>query len=96
MIYVDEEIVRLPKWKAQERVGRKWGQHWSHLLADSTEELHAFAATLGLRPEWSIWLMRTKIEYYDLVPSKRRWAVKLGAKEIALEGFLKEKGIESL
>lgn len=37
------------------RVPAKAGQHesrWSHLWADSQEELHAFATRLGLRRSW--------------------------------------------
>ena len=33
------------------RIGRA-GPYWSHLLADTPEELHEFAARIGLRREW--------------------------------------------
>ncbi|WBB94222.1 DUF4031 domain-containing protein [Verrucosispora sp. WMMC514] len=33
------------------RVGRVAGR-WSHLTADTVEELHAFATSIGLRREW--------------------------------------------
>ena len=32
--------------------GRPVTGQWSHLLADDPDELAAFAAHLGLRPEW--------------------------------------------
>ncbi|WP_122711357.1 DUF4031 domain-containing protein, partial [Pseudomonas viridiflava] len=39
-VYVDEEGIR---WR---------GREWCHLVADSLDELHAFAARLGLRRSW--------------------------------------------
>jgi hypothetical protein len=43
-VYVDD--ARIPA-----RVGR-WDSSWSHLFADTQDELHAFAARLGLRRSW--------------------------------------------
>ena len=51
---------------------------WSHLLADSPAELAAFAARLGLRPEW-IQFPSTAREHYDIVEAVRRRAVAAGA-----------------
>lgn len=33
------------------RIGRA-GPHWSHLMADTPEELHEFAQAIGLRRDW--------------------------------------------
>ncbi|WP_036376663.1 DUF4031 domain-containing protein [Mycolicibacterium austroafricanum] len=51
---------------------------WSHLLADTDEELHAFAAQLGLR---RVWFQKpgTPIAHYDVTESKRQLALRLGA-----------------
>lgn len=75
-VYVDN--LRMPA-----RVGRIQA-NWSHLTADSTEELLAFAAKLGLRPSWiqnpgHIWK-----EHFDVTDTKRALAVKLGAREITM------------
>lgn len=43
------------------------------------EELHAFAARLGLRRRW---FQNKRLPHYDLAPSKRRLAVSLGAIEL--------------
>lgn len=51
----------------------------SHLIADTEEELHAFAAKLGLKREW--W----QGDHYDIAKGVRAEAVKLGAIEITLE-----------
>jgi hypothetical protein len=65
---------------------RDWGWRLGpscHLISDcppgDNEELHAFAARLGLRRSW----FQTGIEpHYDLTASKRALAVRLGAIEL--------------
>lgn len=55
---------------------------WSHLTADTKDELHAFAAKLGLRRSYfqdkpnGLW-------HYDVTEGKRRQAIRLGAVEIS-------------
>jgi hypothetical protein len=52
-----------------------------HLMGDSEEELHTFAASLGLL---RCWYQRDHvIPHYDLTPRMRALAVRLGAQEIA-------------
>jgi hypothetical protein len=59
------------------------GQEWSHLLADTTEELHAFAARLGLeRARFQHKPARPWQDHYDVPETKRRQAIRLGAKPI--------------
>ncbi len=64
------------------------GNRWCHMTADTEEELHAFAARLGLKRAWyqvggrKAW--HWYLSHYDLVPSKRALAVKLGAQEVDL------------
>jgi hypothetical protein len=58
--------------------GRTVTGRWSHLLADDSDELAAFAAHLGLRPEW-LQSPRTPREHYDVVEAVRRGAVAAGA-----------------
>lgn len=86
-VYVDD--ARIPA-----RVGRH-ATTWSHLFADTQDELHAFAERLGLRRSW--FQDPVKIGkpikarpgsraaenwHYDVTESKRRHAVSLGAKEV--------------
>lgn len=55
-----------------------------HLVADSIEELHAFAARLGMRHEW-FQDIRTREEprpHYLLTESRRERAVRLGAVQV--------------
>lgn len=53
----------------------------AHMVADSTEELDAMAANLGLKAAWRQ-KTGTPMEHYDLVESKRQLAVMLGAIEV--------------
>lgn len=58
------------------------GKQSCHMMADTSEELHAFAARLGLKREWCQ-KEGTMIEHYDLTPTKRAAAVRLGAVEMS-------------
>ena len=53
----------------------RWrGRRWAHLVSDeSYEELHAFAARLGLRREWF------QGDHYDVPVEVRDQALTLGA-----------------
>ncbi|BDZ52707.1 hypothetical protein GCM10025867_49480 (plasmid) [Frondihabitans sucicola] len=55
---------------------------WSHLIADSPEELLKFARKLGLNPMW-IQHPGTWMEHFDLTLNKRARALQLGALPIA-------------
>lgn len=63
-IYVDDARIR---WR---------GMEWSHLVADSAEELHRAAEELGLRREWAQDKGRTL--HYDLPEYLRVRAIELG------------------
>lgn len=52
-----------------------------HMLADNTDELHAFAERIGVARRWAQ-RSGTTDEHYDICLSKRAVAVKLGAIEI--------------
>ncbi len=61
-----------------------WSDRWPfkqacHMMADSDEELHVFAARLGLRRAWHQPCPPHSVSHYDLTASKRRRAVQLGA-----------------
>ena len=71
-VYVDEPVFA---WR---------GRRWCHLLADSAEELHAFAADLGLRRAWfQTTPDRPWKDHYDLPEDVRPRAVALGALELS-------------
>jgi hypothetical protein len=62
---------------------RRFGNRWCHLTADSEAELHALAARIGVpRSAYQGDYPRAALRHYDLIPSKRRLAVKAGAIEV--------------
>ena len=63
-VYVDAEAI---EWR---------GKRWCHLVADSTDELHAFADRLGLRRSW---FQCENYPHYDVTMSVRMKALMLGA-----------------
>ncbi|MGF6491050.1 DUF4031 domain-containing protein [Pseudomonas fluorescens] len=64
-VYVDAEGIT---WR---------GRLWSHLVADSLEELHAFASTLGLQRRW--FQSKSLYPHYDVTASVRDRALAMGA-----------------
>lgn len=62
-------------------VAKRWGSRWCHMIADTEDELHAFAARIGMRRSWAQY-PGTPRSHYDLVPSRRERAVREGAIEI--------------
>lgn len=78
-VYVDPLIEwgRRPGWPYNESC---------HLMADTDEELHAFAERLGLKRSWAQQMdhPRQHHHHYDLTKNKRAQAVKLGAVEVSI------------
>ena len=64
-VFVDNERVT---WR---------GKLWCHLVADSLDELHAFAGALGLRRSW--FQERASYPHYDVTTDVRDRALRLGA-----------------
>lgn len=52
-----------------------------HMIADTSEELHAMATAIGVAHRW-LQHGGTPREHFDIVLAKRRIAVKAGAMEI--------------
>ena len=82
-VYVDDASI-----PASVRNGsRTHTSTWCHLTADTQEELHAFAAQLGLKrsyfqPGTPIGGKPSPFWHYDLTAGKRAQAVRLGAVEV--------------
>lgn len=84
-VYVDN--FRVPA-----RVGRVNGR-WSHLSADTVDELHTFADRLGLQRSWFQERCKTRCTregvpcphwHYDVVEWRRQRAIQLGAVPIGI------------
>lgn len=81
MIYVDET--------------RDYGPaaQFCHMWADTEDELHSFAAVLGLKRSW---MHHSKgvsgdFKHYDLRPSKRKLALEMGAEFKPLKDYIRER-----
>lgn len=72
-VYVDAAIW----WWADRR--------WCHLLADETDELHRFAAGIGVHRSSYQGPPRTSAPHYDITAFERSKAVRLGAVECSRE-----------
>jgi hypothetical protein len=60
---------------------------WCHMVSDeSVEELHQFAASIGLKRKAFQSVSRP---HYDLRPSKRRLAVSMGAEEVGMRDLVR-------
>jgi hypothetical protein len=71
--------VYLDDWRQPARLGPV-DDRWSHLVADSDEELHAFAAQMGMKREWFQHRVgRPHQAHYDLPERARHRALALGA-----------------
>jgi hypothetical protein len=60
---------------------------WCHMVSDeSVEELHQFAAKIGLKRKAFQSISRP---HYDLRPSTRRLAVSMGAQEVGMRDLVR-------
>lgn len=75
-VYVDPvtKSLRSKKWPYRELC---------HLFADTEEELHVFASGIGLKKAWFQPGDAMHVPHYDLVPNKRRMAIRRGAVELS-------------
>jgi hypothetical protein len=74
-VYIDD-------WRQPARLGPV-DDRWSHLVADSDAELHAFAARLGMKRAWfQHKASRPHQGHYDLPERAREDALALGAVEV--------------
>ncbi len=80
MIYIDALQDCTPK------KGWRWNQ-FCHMFADSVEELHEFAAKIGMKKAW---FQNRKLPHYDLTAKRRKLALSLGAQEVD-RAWLKER-----
>jgi hypothetical protein len=68
-------------------IRRHQSGEWCHMVSDeSVEELHEFAATIGLKRKAFQGASRP---HYDLRPSKRRLALSMGAEEVGIRDLVR-------
>ena len=71
-VYVDPLFETGKYW-----AGPRSGTQACHLRADTLEELHEFAAKIGMRPEW--FQDKPGQPHYDLTETRRALAISRGA-----------------
>tara|TARA_B100002019_G_C21179931_1_gene553147 strand:+ start:746 stop:1075 length:330 start_codon:yes stop_codon:yes gene_type:complete len=59
----------------------------SHMIADTEEELHSFAQSLGLKREW--YQDQSKHKHYDISQSIKKKAIENGAIEVSQKTLAK-------
>lgn len=75
-IFVDE----LQKWPLDfvAEGARRHGRNWCHMWTNAdVEVLHEFARAIGLKRAW--FQEHHILDHYDLVPNKRKLALRMGA-----------------
>jgi hypothetical protein len=92
MIYVDE--IQSARSGQEKPKACRYVRRWCRLLSDcgEIEELHAFAAVLGLRSSW--FQPHPILPFYVLTPARRAAALLKGAQEMPLE--MLEAGVEQV
>ena len=75
-VYVD--VALIPAEMRNGPIGHN--SRWSHLMAGTLEELHAFGRQLGMRPEW--FQDHPRHPHYHLTEGKRHRALQPGARPV--------------
>jgi hypothetical protein len=84
VIFVDEPRIYDPK----DSHTRRWGKQWSHMWTDGNiEDLHQMAKRLGLKREY--FQDKPGFPHYDIIPIKRKLALKLGAQFTPLKEWFR-------
>lgn len=62
------------------------GRWWCHLVADTVEELHAFAARIGMQRSW---FQDHRHPHYDLTEGRRHTALRAEAVPITTRDWIR-------
>lgn len=85
MIYVDDAMIAA----TVARVSSKWSHLFSYPVNDiNVEELHEFAAQVGMKRSWFQGPPKHRLPHYDLTVGKRQVALRLGAIPVSYWGDL--------
>lgn len=74
-VYVDE--IRVYPKSIMDAATKRNGVRWCHMLADTIEELHLMADTIGIQRRY--FQNHGSIPHYDITPPKRAKALRAGA-----------------
>jgi hypothetical protein len=77
-VYVDDSGIRATVHDSGS--GRSYSARWSHLFCDGDlDELHRFAARIGMRRAWFQDWPEHRFPHYDVTASRRARAIQAGA-----------------
>jgi hypothetical protein len=86
-IYVDQSFVFESRGRLAKQAGKPDGHRWCHMWSADLQALHTMAEKIGMRREW--FQDRPGFPHYDLLPTRRAAALKLGAIERSLRDWLR-------
>jgi hypothetical protein len=94
MIMVDKLFKAVSLNSRARFIGTRTNHQWCHMWCEpgNEEELHKFALAIGMKIEW--FQDKKNFPHYDLIPSKRKKAIELGAIEIDLKQYLKQRKLK--
>ena len=70
-VYVDE----IREYKYVSGRAKRYGIHWSHMMADTLDELNTMADLIGLSRKWL--QDNHNPPHYDITPPKRRSGISM-------------------
>lgn len=86
-VFVDDlKHYRYPPAGFRSRPNPEAGHYWCHLFAETLEQLHAFAALIGLQRRW---FQDQRHPHYDLTTYGRWRAVRRGAQQITTRDWIR-------
>jgi hypothetical protein len=88
-VYVDRLQLAVARDAATFRAGRRHRHMWCHMWSDDIDALHALAAAVGMKRTW--FQDKPGFPHYDLVPTRRTAALRLGAVEMSLKVYLRRR-----
>lgn len=87
MIYIDP-LQYYPETMIRSARARRYGNYWSHVWADSEEELRELMRQLKIPTNW-LQHAGTRHFHIDVTPHKRELIIKAGAVEMTRRAYLK-------
>lgn len=91
-VYVDKPKYFPPRDPEAIRAGRRHGQIWCHMWADSEGELIMMAIQIGMKRKW-LQESRSGLIHFDLTPTRREKALELGAVALELRTWYRRNGM---
>lgn len=93
-VYVDA-LHYYPETMIRSAQARRYGNYWSHVWADTEEELSEFARAIKLPLSW-LQHAGTRHVHFDVTPARRERVVKAGAIQMERRAWLRKQEVDVL